>query len=153
MKLHNHIIAAALMLAALLPATTAAKKSNAPQRVYMFGFAASFNDTIVHFTEIQALDSVMLEAKHQFLMVRNQYSYQLSNYLTQQQMPYRTCVVFYDRKLNKLQKKFLKMKKLYTQSKDGKVHFDVKYLGNQDFEFKTIDMSGYYTPENTATEE
>lgn len=138
MKLHNHIIAAALMLAALLPATTAAKKSNAPQRVYMFGFAASFNDTIVHFTEIQALDSVMLEAKHQFLMVRNQYSYQLSNYLTQQQMPYRTCVVFYDRKLNKLQKKFLKMKKLYATSKNAKSGNDVRTITSDEFKFTTV---------------
>jgi hypothetical protein len=46
----------------------------------------------------------------------------------------------------------------FTISDDGSTAnvftaYRVKYLGNQDFEFKTIDMSGYYTPENTATEE
>jgi hypothetical protein len=36
------------------------------------------------------------------------------------------------------------MKKLYTQSKDGKIHFDVRYLNDQDFLFTTIDMSKVY---------
>ena len=143
MKLHNYIIAATLMIAALLPVKTAAKSTNAPQRVYMFGFAASFNDTIVHFTEIQAVDSVMLETKNHFLMVRNQYSYQLSNYLTQQQMPYRTCVVFYDRKLKKLQKKFLKMKKLYAPSKNLKSYNEVRTITSDEFKFKAFKMEAY----------
>jgi tRNA pseudouridine-54 N-methylase len=96
---------------------------------------------------------VWVEKKHKELDVRALYSQQLREYLKKQGLQNRTCIVVANTKRAKLEKKFLKMKKLYTQSKDGKVHFDVKYLGNQDFEFKTIDMSGYYTPENTATEE
>ena len=39
-----------------------AKNEIAPQ-MYMFGFAASFNDTIVHFTEIQQVDSTWINQK------------------------------------------------------------------------------------------
>jgi hypothetical protein len=153
MKLQRTILAALLIVAAIVPAVMTAKNVKMP-KVYMFGFAASFNDTIVHFTDVQAVDSVWMDSKTHFLLGRENYSNMLRNYLDQQlQMPHRTCIVVANTKRAKLEKKFLKMKKLYTQSKDGKVHFDVKYLGNQDFEFKTIDMSGYYTPENTATEE
>lgn len=136
MKLRYYIIAATLTIAALLPVITAAKNNNVPQRVYMFGFAASFNDTIVHFTEIQAVDSVMLDGKHQFLMFRNQYSNQLSSYLAQQQMPLRTCVVFYNKNVNKLQKKFLKMKKLYSSSKNSRGSNEVRTITSNDFKFK-----------------
>ena len=128
----------AVLLSVSAFATVATAKTVVVPKMYMFGFAASFNDTIVHFTEIQALDSVTLETKHQFLMARNQYSYQLSNYLTHQQMPYRTCVVFYDRKLNKLQKKFLKMKKLYATSKNAKSGNDVRTITSDEFKFTTV---------------
>jgi hypothetical protein len=33
------------------------------------------------------------------------------------------------------------MKKLYTQSKDGKLHYDIRFINDQDFKFRTIDMS------------
>ena len=34
-------------------------------------------------------------------------------------MPHRTCIVFYDKKLTKLEKKYLKMKKLYSGHQEG----------------------------------
>jgi hypothetical protein len=46
-----------------------------------------------------------------------------------------------NKKRSKLEKQYLKMKKLYTQSKDGKQHYDIRYIDNQDFQFRTIDMS------------
>lgn len=141
MKLQKYLIAAALTVAVLLPTMTAAKKSQAPQRVYMFGFAASFNDTIVHFTDIQAVDSVMLDSKTNFLQARSLYASMLGNYLTEQQMPYRTCVIFYDRKINKLQKKYLKMKKLYTaEGKKVKNHNDIRMIATSEFQFKAPDI-------------
>ena len=140
MKLQKSLIAAALMVAVLLPTMTAAKKSQAPQRVYMFGFAASFNDTIVHFTDIQAVDSVMLDSKTNFLQARSLYASMLGNYLTEQQMPYRTCVIFYDRKINKLQKKYLKMKKLYGGNKKAANRNDIREITASDFRFTTIKL-------------
>lgn len=141
MKLIKYTLAAALTVAAALSVTAKSNKEHA-QRVYMFGFAASFNDTIVHFTDIQPVDSAWLNSKNDFLLGRENYSNQLRDYLTQQQMSHRTCVVFYDKKLSRLQKKFLKMKKLYTTSKKGKpVANDVKTVTTDEFRFKSIDMS------------
>jgi hypothetical protein len=56
-------------------------------------------------------------------------------------MDNRTCIVVANKKRSKLEKKFLKMKKLYTQSKDGKLHYDIRFINDQDFKFRTIDMS------------
>lgn len=126
-----------------------AKKIVVP-KMYMFGFAASFNDTIVHFTDVQEIDSVWIQKKNKFLLGREFYSVQLRNFLKQtKQMPNRTCVVFYDRNRTKAEKKYLKMKNLYSKSKDGKPHFDIRYLGNDEFRFKTIDMSEETIDEET----
>ena len=142
MKLRKYIIAAALVVAATLPATAQSSK-DAVERVYMFGLAASFNDTIVHFTEIQPIDSAWLSKKNKFLMGREQYSNQLRDFLAQQQqMPARTCIVFYDRKLGRLQKKYLKMKKLYTTGKKGeKTRNDIRTLMAGEFSFKNVNMN------------
>ena len=116
-----------------------AKKKEPTSTIYIFGFAASFTDTIVHFTPIHQLDSAAMLPKYRFLRDRNEYSYQLRNYLDQkQQMPNRTCVVFYNSDRQKLEKKYAKMKKLYTKAKDGKQHFDVRYINDDDFHFNVV---------------
>ena len=107
----------------------------------MFGFAASFNDTIVHFTEIQPMDSAWFDNKSQLLLGRGQYSYMLRNYLDEQGMPHRTCIVLYDKNLNKLQKRYVKMKKLYTGNKKHQTHNDIRTIMPSDFQFKPISRS------------
>ena len=141
MKLKQHIIAAVVMMAAMLPSAATAQNVVEP-KLYRFGFAASFNDTIVHFTDIQALDSVWVSKKSHFLQGREVYSNMLRNYLAEQKQPYRTCVIFYDRKLNKLQKKYLKMKKLYEGDKKSKVKNknDIRIIPVSDFKFTTINF-------------
>lgn len=141
MKIIKHLFVAATFI--LAASTTAeAKNGNVPQCVYMFGFAASFNDTIVHFTEIQAVDSVWLSRGNKFLLSRDNYSYQLRQYLADRQMPNRTCVVFYDRKLSRIQKKFLKMKKLYATGTKGKPsRNEVRSIALGEFRFTPINMA------------
>ena len=129
------------MLAALLPVTSQAKGA-AAQRIHMFGFAASFNDTIVHFTNIQTVDGAWIDGKTNFLMGRQQYSSMLRDYLTKNQMPHRTCLVIYDKSLKKLQKKYLKMRKLYlTAGKKVKNRNNVIDIVENDFKFTPIDMN------------
>lgn len=53
-------------------------KEGKEKAVYAFGVAASFNDTVVYFTDIQVLDSVKLD-KGGFLPKRDLYTYQLKN--------------------------------------------------------------------------
>ena len=149
MKLQRYITIAAFITAAFLPNTTQAKGTS-PQRMYMFGFAASFNDTIVHFTNIQAIDSAWVDGKTKFLMGRNLYSTMLRNYLEKNQLPYRTCVVFYDKSLKKLQKKYIKMKKLYLGTgKKVKNRNNVKDIVESDFKFTAFNMNPY-TEEEAA---
>ena len=149
MKLYKYVIAAAFFLAAIIPATTTAKGVVA-QKVYMFGFAASFNDTIVHFTEIQPLDSAWIDSKTNFLLGRNQYSNALRSYLTEQGLPHRTCIIISDEKLNKLQKRYVKMKKLYEGNKKQKNHNDIRTIAAADFQFKPLDKNWFVSEEEEA---
>ncbi len=122
-------------------------------KMYMFGFAASFNDTIVHFTDVVEVDSVWIESKNNFLLGRNMYSHQFKEYLnTTLNMPMRTCVTVYARNRAKAEKKLLKMKKLYTKSKDGQSHFDVRHIDAGTFHYKTIDISQFDSNEEESEE-
>ncbi len=113
-------------------------------KMYMFGFAASFNDTVVHFTDVIEVDSVWIESKNKFLLGRNYYSHQFRDYLsTKEQMPLRTCVTVYAPTRAKAEKKLLKMRRLYTNSKDGRSHFDIRYVNAGDFKYKAINISEF----------
>ena len=151
MKLYKYVIAAAFIVAAIIPTTTAAKGVVA-EKVYMFGFAASFNDTIVHFTEIQPMDSVYLDSKTEFLLGREQYSNALRSYLAGKDMPHRTCIVIYDKKLSRLQKRYLKMQKLYAGNKKQKNRNDIRTIAASDFQFKPIDKNWFVEEEEAEVQ-
>lgn len=128
--------------------TMEAKKVQVP-KMYMFGMAASFNDTIVYFTNVQELDSAWIEKKNKFLQARQLYSYQLRDYLASaKQMPHRTCIVFAYKSKKKAEKKYLKMRQLYMPSKKQRQGYDIRLLGNDDFKFKVIDLRDFYTDVN-----
>ena len=77
--------------------------------VYIVGVSASFTDSLVYFTEIQLLDSVRLD-KNKMLPERSQYSYQLKNYLENEEgLTNRTCFVYFSNSRKKLQKTINKM--------------------------------------------
>ena len=130
-------------ITALLALCTAAeaKRISVP-KVYAFGVAASFTDSIVYFTEIQELDNAWIYSKSHFLQNRDTYSYQLRDYLAfKQQIPHRTCIVFYNENRDKLMKKYQKMKVLYTQTKTGRQQFHVRYINTADFQFQVVDLT------------
>ncbi len=83
--------------------------------VYMFGVGASFKDSVVYFTEVQLVDSVVLD-KNGFLPSRVQYSYQLKNFLEYQKgkLDY-TCAVYFSEHKAKLEKEFSKVRKQYEK--------------------------------------
>lgn len=150
MKLYKYVIAAAFIVAAIMP-TTAATKGVVAEKVYMFGFAASFNDTIVHFTEIQPMDSAWVDSKTGFLLGRSMYSNDLRSYLTEQGLPHRTCIVVSDKKLSRLQKRYAKMKKLYESNKKRKNRNDIRIIAASDFQFKPLNKS-WFVDEDEAAE-
>ena len=92
-------------------------KGNKGKSVYIVGVSASFTDSLVYFTEIQLLDSVKLD-KNKMLPERAQYSYQLKNYLENQEgLTNRTCFVYFSNNKKKLQKTIGKMKTKYQKGK------------------------------------
>ncbi len=130
------------LLVAALPFSHVAAKLVAVPQGYMFGFAASFNDSIVYFTDLQTLDSVWIESKSKFLQRRDGYSHQLRDYLSQQlSQPHRTCLVIFNTNRKKAEKQYQKMRRLYANPKSGRQQFDVRQLKATDFRFTVIDLS------------
>lgn len=125
------------MIVALFLATTGVYAKNRVTPTYMFGIAASFNDSTVYFTGIQKVDSAYINTKTKFLAGRDNYSYQLKNYLASKGEANRTCITTFAFSEKDIKEKYNKVLKKYTDSKKG-TPFDIRYLKNTDFSFKFI---------------
>jgi hypothetical protein len=141
MKLIRQITIAATILAALAIVNSPLRAKNfVKPKAYMFGFSASFNDSIVYFTDIQEVDSVWFMQKKDILAGRSNYSNQLRDYCTQKlDQPKRTCVVICSEKRKTVEKKYDKMKRKYTP-KNGNT-YDVRFIPISDFKFTSVNMS------------
>lgn len=125
------------MFAVSMVMGVAAKKSKDKNKygVYMAGVSASFTDSLVYFTDVQYLDSAVVDNKG-FLVGRSQYSVQLKDYLeTKEGVKNRTCFMFFNVKKNKLQKELLKLKEKY-----GKGNTLVLKSVNPEFKFEKTEM-------------
>jgi hypothetical protein len=111
-----------------------AKEKQVP-KIYAFGFSASFNDSIVYFTDIQEIENVWVQEKSNFLASRENYSYQLRDYLASQNQAHRTCIFTYAFDRKHIEKKYVKMKGKYTKKGD----FDVRYITAKDFHFTAVE--------------
>lgn len=97
-------------------AFTLKDKEKEAKPVYLFGLAASFNDSIVYCTEIQQLDSVTL-TKDGFLPSRNEYAGQLTNYIEfQQGKKNYTSMIYFSDKKKKIDKEAVKLMNKYMKS-------------------------------------
>ena len=104
----------------------------------MFGFAASFTDSIVFFTDIQEVDSVWLTPK-KFLAGKSNYSYQLRNFCTDSLgLKNRTVVVVSALTRKDIEKKYAKMKKDYIEKRAGQ--YDVHFIDASEFRFTSVNM-------------
>lgn len=117
-----------------------------PAHVYMFGFSASFQDSIVYVTDIQDVQGAWIESKTKFLLGRDNYSYQLKEHFTNNlQDPDRVCMVFYATSKSKAEKIMKKLMKKYVpnhkKSKKKWKTYDVRYITTAYFNFSPIDMS------------
>lgn len=134
MKLQKLFFTALLLLAVSFQCSA----ENHARKVFMFGFAASFNDSTVYFTDIQEVDSVWLETKNKFLYSRDNYSYQLKDHLKEIGQEHATCLVVYAEKKKDAEKKYVKMRKRYVSNKKGQHLYNIKYVNSADFKFKGI---------------
>ena len=128
-------IALAIVLTAFLPADAAKKPETT--KAYLFGFVANFTDSVVYFTDIQEVDKVTILKKSKFLKDRASYSDQLRYYFTNKlNMPHRTCIVSFGLTRKEAEKKYFKMRKIYTEKSGGR--YDVRYITENDFKFQAI---------------
>ena len=138
MKFFKYILLA-LLLAGALPQEMEAKRIKVP-KMFMFGFSASFQDSIIYMTDVQEVEGAWYETKSKFLLGRQHYSYQLKDFLANtRQQPNRVCVVMFALTRKEAEKKFIKLRKEYTVKAKGK--YDVRYLTTTDFKFQPVDMS------------
>lgn len=120
------------MTAMLIPALTFAVQKHTPG--YICGFATSFNDSTVYFTDIQYMDSTYTDSKTGFLYSRDNYSYQLRGHMQKNGVANPTCITFFSKKRKDVEKKYATLKKRYAT----KGRYDVKYLLASDFAFTPI---------------
>lgn len=86
-------------------------------KVYGFGVAASFKDTVVYFTEIQELDSAIVDSKG-FLKGRTAYSEELKVFMEEKMnQPHQTCMIFFAKDKERLKKAEAKLRKIYKRDK------------------------------------
>ena len=107
----------ALQLTAFAAPKKEKVKIEEPKRVYMFGVATNFNDSVIYVTDVQYLDSVIIKPDGSIQDYAS-YSLQFKVYLegvlgeTNQ-----TCAVIYSDKKKKLDKRYIKARKRYRDDK------------------------------------
>lgn len=134
----NLIMAVAVMIICGWTINASAKLKCVP-KLYAFGFAASFNDSTVYFTDIQEIDSAWINDKNDFLVSRDNYSYQLKNYFTSLGLEHRTCVISFALKRKDIEKKYQKMKNKYVKAGN----YDIKSVSTNNFHFTAIKPDNY----------
>ena len=103
--------------------------------IYIFGTAASFNDSIVFVTEIQVIDSAWIDDKTQFLVQREEYSNQLRSYMNSLGYSDRTCLVSYSTKQKKILKKYATILKQFKGTSKKPKSFDFRDIDEDEFHF------------------
>lgn len=134
-------------IAATLLISLTVQAKNEVGKAYVFGFASSFNDSTVYFTDIQEVDSAWFTSKHHFLVSRENYSYQLRDYLTSIGEQHRTCMVEYNTDPKKLEKVWNKLYSRYAHNQKLKNNqkqkselppFQIKKLTREQFQFQSV---------------
>ena len=106
-------------------------KKDHSKPVYAFGISASFTDSVVYFTDIQILDSAKV-SKEGFLTHRELYSYQLKNYLEDNQLQQNsTCMIYFSENRKKLEKEATKILNKYKRNK----RITVSKIESEKFQF------------------
>ena len=120
-----------------LTTTITAKEAYKAAKVYMFGFAASFNDSTIYMTNIQKVDAYLVNDRTHFLANREDYSYQLRSYLQNSGLEaYPTCATLFAESERAAMKKYLKLRNRYEKAKKKYV---IKGVTESQFNYKTVE--------------
>jgi len=135
-----------IVFISLLALSTIQAKSKNTQ-VYVYGFAESFNDSTVYFTDIQVVTPAHI-SKGGFLYGRDSYSYQLKQYLETKGIFHLTCVTFFATSRKAIERKFSLVKKRYTKENS----YNIKYITTTDFSYTSV-IPDSQAPKNESVEE
>ena len=109
--------------------------------MYVFGFAASFKDSVVYMTEIQDVQGALYDTKTKFLLGRDSYSDQLKAFFKEKmQLSDRVCMVMFSTSKKKAEKKYMKLRKKYMGDKKRPSTYEVRYVTTQDFQFEPVGL-------------
>lgn len=121
-----------LLSSFVAPKDTKKDKEDEAKRVYLYGVSIDFNDSTVYMTDIQYLDSMIIQ-KDGSLQGQSGYSLQMKVFLENSYgEDNQTCAIVYSDNKKKLEKKFVKMRKRYQTDK-GRT---LKLLGTDSFTFR-----------------
>ncbi|WP_314868269.1 hypothetical protein [Prevotella sp.] len=134
MRLRQLLIITALLVGCVINGNA---KGYRPAKIYMFGFAASFNDSTVYLTDIQTVNAYLVNNRTKFLANREDYSYQLRNYLQSNGLEaYPTCITMFAENEKDATKKYLKLKERYEKSKKK---YSIKSLKDSQFKYTPVE--------------
>jgi len=134
MRLRRLLIVTALLVGCVINGNA---KGYRPAKIYMFGFAASFNDSTVYLTDIQTVNAYLVNNRTKFLANREDYSYQLRNYLQSNGLEaYPTCITMFAENEKDATKKYLKLKERYEKSKKK---YSIKSLKDSQFKYTPVE--------------
>ena len=134
MRLRQLLIVTALLVGCVINGNA---KGYRPAKIYMFGFAASFNDSTVYLTDIQTVNAYLVNNRTKFLANREDYSYQLHNYLQSNGLEaYPTCITMFAENEKDATKKYLKLKERYEKSKKK---YSIKSLKDSQFKYTPVE--------------
>lgn len=134
MRLRQLLIVTALLVGCVINGNA---KGYRPAKIYMFGFAASFNDSTVYLTDIQTVNAYLVNNRTKFLANREDYSYQLRNYLQSNGLEaFPTCITMFAENEKDATKKYLKLKERYEKSKKK---YSIKSLKDSQFKYTPIE--------------
>ncbi len=134
MRLRQLLIVTALLVGCVINGNA---KGYRPAKIYMFGFAASFNDSTVYLTDIQTVNAYLVNNRTKFLANREDYSYQLRNYLQSNGLEaFPTCITMFAENEKDATKKYLKLKERYEKSKKK---YSIKSLKDSQFKYTPVE--------------
>lgn len=126
------ILLLALTLGTCLTLSLQAEKKPVIQKaVYVFGFSASFTDSVAFLTDVMRVDGAKLSSSG-FLIDRPLYSLQLEDYvLSSCHVQNSTNAVFFSTSKSVLDKKYEKVNRMYQRSET----LMLVYVGEDEFRF------------------
>lgn len=133
MRIIKCLIATAMLFGGVIQVSA---KDKEVSKVYMFGFAASFNDSTIYITDIQEIKGAYVAERTKFLVNRDEYSYQLRNYLQGQGNAFPTCITSYAYDRKTIEKKFAKIKKRYIDKNKGR--YIIVNISKEQFTYQPV---------------